>query len=175
MAYEANWGVETAEAYKWRIVLDWQRERRRSHWTIWKADRTCYGLEYNLTLAHKKYRPEFHDGASIYHPDEAIMRVIEAPLSILNQTFSPIVADHDFYARSIFAKGKALFSHSAEQCLRFVKWHYPKGIIVGVENPEQLQELIRLDRMPPLENSEVAALRSFDIKLETRGTEKLAF
>lgn len=189
IAYEAGWGLETAIAYEEAlpIIGAWQHSNRKLFTRIickggsqedLEDCRISLGYVWKF-LSHGKKLDYCHDGQSIYEPYEAKTGLIEAPISILNQSCVPLIGSHEVYARSIFSRGLA-FKHEplirlaqqsgltiAELCLGFVRSLCPAGIVVGIDDATQLQALVNTRRVS-LAQDVLAECRKLDLRLDTR-------
>lgn len=179
MAHEAGWGIETSMLYGDApfIVHEWLKRKRA--FVIGKANADEWTnlvslLKPDLVLSHGAYNPFLHDGASLYDVRPS-PHIVEAPFSILNQEWAPHIAGRQFYARSIFCRGK-VFAHKPlldlgdplSLCLGFVRSFPVTGIVVGVESEDQLRKIISANTA--LDSDTVSQLISLDVRCELRAS-----
>jgi len=176
MALEAGWGVETSTEYG--PAYSWCQEWHKQPPII--LCKTGRGSKVPMFWVDDNGSGE---GLSVYDLEEGLSTVIEAPLSVLNQTWAPYVFLHDFYARSVFARG-LVFDHPpllqlssgsgysiTELCLGFVDSLSPRGIVVGIDSTAQLDQCRK--SIPSLPPDVLAGLRQLDLRLDLRAKREI--
>lgn len=123
----------------WRVNLAW-------------GDNELRGILYHYGfLEERRELPFIHRwvnlGASVYLPaqlpDER-MRIIQVPFNIDDCRFINVFETYrTVFVRSVFNRGKLLEKYSVKECLDFVQKYRPDGVIVGVKNVKELEEILK--------------------------------